>query len=221
MVVQMFLQAMPYRLDMAENGAVAVDKFRAGHYDLVLMDMQMPVMDGYSATVAIRQWEHDLGLPPTPIIALTAYALQDDMHKSAAAGCTAYLTKPIKKATLLGMIFVQTKDLPEPALEPCEDRVASCIVHAHPDIVELMPEFLDGMKKYVVTLREALAQGDYDTVTTLGHRIRGDGGSFGFEVISTYGAALEQAARCKNAEVIGQSITELADYLEHVRVVMD
>ena len=154
-------------------------------------------------------------------IALTAYALQDDMQKSLAAGCPAHLTKPIKKATLLGTIFAQTKDLPEPALEPSEDRVSSCVVHAHPDLVELIPEFLDGMKKYVVTLREALAQGDYDTVTTLGHRMSGDGGGFGFDMISTYGAALEWAAKRKNAEVIRQSITELARYLEHVRVVMD
>ena len=86
---------------MAENGQIAVEKFREKPYDLVLMDMNMPVMDGYTATMTIRQWEEQEGSPPTPIIALTAFALKEDEQKSIAAGCNAHLTKPIKKKILL------------------------------------------------------------------------------------------------------------------------
>ena len=74
----------------------------------MLMDMQMPVMDGYAATRAIRQWEQEEGRPPMPIIALTAHALKGDEQKSLTAGCTAYLTKPIKKVTLLAAISEYT-----------------------------------------------------------------------------------------------------------------
>ena len=78
--------------------------FEAGHYDLVLMDRQMPVMDGLTATRTIRAWEQANDRPPTPIIALTASALKGDREKCLAAGCTAFLTKPIKQEVLLQAI---------------------------------------------------------------------------------------------------------------------
>jgi PAS domain S-box-containing protein len=104
LLIQSYFKKTLHHLDIADNGAIAVAKFRARNYDLVLMDMQMPVKDGYAATRAIRQWERDHGRPPTPIIALTAHALKGDEEKTLAAGCTAHLAKPIKKAVLLQVI---------------------------------------------------------------------------------------------------------------------
>jgi len=77
--------------------------------DLVLMDIQMPVMNGYTATRGIRARERELGLVPTPILALTAHVLDDDSEKSLAAGCDAHLSKPIKKAGLLKAIVDYAK----------------------------------------------------------------------------------------------------------------
>jgi CheY-like chemotaxis protein len=104
LLIRTYLKNTPYEVDEAENGEIAVSKFKAQAYSLVLMDVQMPVMDGYAATQAIRTWEHAQGKPPTPIVALTAHAIKEDIEKSKAAGCTAHLTKPIKKATLLQAI---------------------------------------------------------------------------------------------------------------------
>ncbi|HPN08951.1 MAG TPA: ATP-binding protein [Syntrophales bacterium] len=101
LLIKTYLKQSPHCLEMAENGEIAVEKFQQGEYDLVLMDMNMPVMDGYTATRTIRQWEAREGKPATPIIALTAFALKEDEQKSIAAGCDAHLTKPIKKKTLL------------------------------------------------------------------------------------------------------------------------
>jgi CheY-like chemotaxis protein len=81
-LIPAYLKKSPFQVDMAENGEIAVQKFTSGHYDLVLMDMQMPVMDGYSATQAIRNWEKAQGFAPTPIVALTAHALAGDAEKS-------------------------------------------------------------------------------------------------------------------------------------------
>lgn len=103
-VVALFVKETPYQLDMAENGAVALQKFQTGIYDLVLMDVQMPVMDGLQATAAIREWERTQQRKPTPIVALTANAFKEEADKCLAAGCTAHLTKPIKKKTLLTAI---------------------------------------------------------------------------------------------------------------------
>ena len=89
---------------MVENGAVGVEAFKAGTYDIVFMDMQMPVMDGYTATREIRRWEMVEGQPAVPIIALTAYALKEDEQKSLDAGCTGHITKPFKKAKLLAAL---------------------------------------------------------------------------------------------------------------------
>jgi len=97
-----------YEVDIAENGEMAVEKFKAREYDLVLMDMQMPVMDGYTATRIIRSWEGAQGRRHTPIIALTAFALKEDEEKSLAAGCDSHLNKPIKKAKLLETIAAYT-----------------------------------------------------------------------------------------------------------------
>ncbi len=104
LLIQSYLKKSPHHVDVAENGAIAVDKFKSGAFDLVLMDIQMPVMDGYTATGEIRKWEGEKGLEETPVIALTAYAAREDEQKSLDAGCTAHLTKPIKKVMLLETI---------------------------------------------------------------------------------------------------------------------
>jgi PAS domain S-box-containing protein len=103
-LIRSYLKQTPYRLDIADNGAIALELFKNGYYDLILMDVQMPVMDGYEATKAIRAWEREHDLPPTQVIALTALALKEDGVKILEAGCNAHLTKPIKKHTLLEVL---------------------------------------------------------------------------------------------------------------------
>ncbi|MFQ5715958.1 MAG: response regulator [Nitrospinales bacterium] len=104
LLFKMYFNKTPYNVDVAENGAVAFEKFKLGEYDLILMDMQMPIMDGYTATQMIRKWEKNRNLKTIPIIALTAHALKGDENKCLAAGCTGYITKPVKKDKLLEII---------------------------------------------------------------------------------------------------------------------
>ncbi len=101
MLVQAYFKNTRHHLDIAENGAVAFEKYKAGDYDIVFMDMQMPVMDGYTSTKLIREYEKKENKPPKPIIALTAFAFKEDINKSMSAGCTDYLAKPIKKSSLM------------------------------------------------------------------------------------------------------------------------
>ena len=104
MLISAFLKNTPYRIDEVENGALAVEHFVAHKYDLVLMDIQMPVMDGHAATRAIRDWERDNQRTPTPIVALSAAALSESFISSRDAGCDQHITKPIRKAALLEVI---------------------------------------------------------------------------------------------------------------------
>ncbi|OQW33520.1 MAG: hybrid sensor histidine kinase/response regulator [Nitrospira sp. SG-bin1] len=104
LLVRSYLKQTDYFLDVAEHGAAALEKFKSAHYNVILMDVQMPVMDGYAATKAIRSWEKDHDLPATPIIALTALALKEEGARIMKAGCDAHLTKPVKKSTLLDVL---------------------------------------------------------------------------------------------------------------------
>lgn len=104
LLVQVYLRQAGYHLDIVNNGAKALEEFKKSRYDLLLIDMQMPVMDGFAATRAIRKWEQDHRLPPIPIIALTASVLKEDMAMTLDAGCTFHLAKPIAKKTLLDLL---------------------------------------------------------------------------------------------------------------------
>ena len=102
LLIKAYLKKQPYQIDEAEHGKQAVELFMVNQYDIVLMDVQMPVMDGHTATRTIREYEVSERLERiTPIVALTAHAIKEEQDKSLAAGCDAHLTKPIKKKTLL------------------------------------------------------------------------------------------------------------------------
>lgn len=100
MLLSVFLSQGNYKLLYAANGEIAVDLFRENRdIDLILMDLKMPVVDGYIATRKIREMDKNI-----PIIAQTAYALAGDSKKAMDAGCTDYITKPIKKEILLSKV---------------------------------------------------------------------------------------------------------------------
>jgi two-component system, sensor histidine kinase and response regulator len=137
LLIQSYLNHPSYELDSAETGKAALEMCQTRKYDLVLMDVQMPVMDGHTATKLIREWEHQLNLNPIPIIALTAHAFPEEKQRSLAAGCTMHLTKPIRKATLLKAVLTWTKQGPP---KPHQQRISAafssisnkCVApHAH------------------------------------------------------------------------------------------
>jgi CheY-like chemotaxis protein len=113
LLVQSYLKTTRDQITQAENGQIAVELCQTHPFDVVLMDMQMPVMDGLTATRKIREWERSSQHPPMPIIALTALVLNEELAKVQEAGCTNRLTKPIRKPTLLAALEPYRKK------EPC------------------------------------------------------------------------------------------------------
>ncbi|MBF0182120.1 MAG: response regulator [Magnetococcales bacterium] len=104
MLIAAYLAKSGHELVMVSNGAQAVERVEEERFDVVLMDIQMPVEDGYSATRRIRQWECDSGVAPLTIIALSAHAMEGEEARSREAGCDLYLSKPIGKKALLAAI---------------------------------------------------------------------------------------------------------------------
>jgi len=214
LLIEAYLKQEPYTIETAENGEEAVRKFKSGQYDLVLMDMQMPVMDGYTATRAIRSWEHQERKIPVPIVALTAYALNDDANRSIEAGCSAHLTKPIKKATLLetvqryGNVNVT---VPKPRT----------IVTVDKDLTELIPGFLENRWDDIRLIQEALESRDFETIARTGHTLKGLGGGYGFAYISQWGKDLEPLARAGDSDAIAARLRDLSAYLANLDIVFE
>lgn len=215
LLIRAYLKDTPHRLDTAENGEVAVAKFTSGHYDVVLMDVQMPVMDGYTAVGKIRRWERGHNQGPTPIIALTASALEQGIRDSLNAGCTAHLSKPVKKKTLLDALDNVAMANPPASGKTGTHRV---VIEIDPDLKELLPGFLARKREDLNVIRAALERRDYSALATMGHRIKGEGGGFGFEDLSVMGKALEQASIGRDAQAVRKQVQALSDYLNRVQI---
>jgi CheY-like chemotaxis protein len=212
-IVMAYLDDTPYRVEIAETGAIACKMFEAGRYDLVLMDRQMPVMDGLTATRTMRAWEQANDRPPTPIIALTASALKGDREKCLAAGCTAFLTKPIKQEVLLqaikenSLVALTSSHEESGPVDPAHWRVK---------LAGRIPAYLQNCRQNVIVMRDALDRVDFEPVTILGHQMRGSGGAYGFQAITDISAALEQAAENADDDVSRKRLTELSSYLDGI-----
>ena len=115
-VVKLILEAAGVRLDVVETGVAALERLSVQSYDVVLMDMQMPEMDGLTATTRLRERERAMNLPRTPVIMLTANALDEHVQASLAAGADAHLSKPVRADSLLAAVSA--------ALEPVETELA-------------------------------------------------------------------------------------------------
>ncbi len=210
-----YLEGTPYEVEVAETGAIACQMFTVGRYDLVLMDRQMPVMDGLTATRMIRDWERANGRPPTPIVALTASALKGDREKCLGAGCTAFLTKPIKQEVLLRAI--QDHSVVAPPSSKAELRAEdSSLMLSHPQLAARVPTFLSNRRRDVASMQDALARADFETVERLGHCMKGSGASYGFQAITDIGEALERVAGSSDADASQKWISELSSYLDGV-----
>jgi CheY-like chemotaxis protein len=204
-LVDSYLRESGYRLEIVRNGEEALTRFKEGQFDLVLMDMQMPVMDGYRATELIREWEREQSRVPAPILALTAYALAADADRSTRAGCSAHLSKPIRRQDLLAAIRKFT------AIE----------VHVGAQLREILPGYLERQRGIIATIAQALPAKDYELIRMLGHRMKGSGAGYGLQRITDLGAALEHAAVKEDARTIAEQSRILEEFLSRVQVVYD
>jgi len=214
-LISEYLKDFGCRLEFAENGQIAVEKIGLNAYDLVLMDLRMPVMNGYEATRRIRGWEEEQGRALTPIIALTASALEAELQNAIDAGCTASLRKPVRFATLLGAIRKYAIRAGTGATALPE----KVVIHADPNLRAVIPAYLDKRREDMRAILAALERLDYEMIGELGHKMCGTGSGYGFPRITEIGASIHQAAKQRNSSAIRLQVTELSRYLQQVEVI--
>ena len=231
-LIATFLRKAGVVVTIAETGRIAVEEAlaeRAGEsgFDVILMDMQMPELDGYGATRALRQSGYR-----RPIIALTAHAMDGDRDKCLAAGCDDYLTKPVDRDALLTKVadWIQRSrsSPPGPATLPAGGPVPTLASTLHapadvalgshfsalagePEMVELIRSFVEHLPGCVAELRETMECGDREHAATIAHQLKGSAGSYGFPIITDAAARLEHALRDGASEAaLSQASRELA-----------
>jgi CheY-like chemotaxis protein len=210
-----YLKLSGSAIDVAENGAVAMELFRNRQYDIVLMDVEMPVMDGYTATRAIRAFEHSRGGAATPVLALTAHAFAGMAQKSIEAGFTEVLTKPIRRVTLLEALA----KYPNRDSASVTDRSVPVVkILVEEGLEDVAPGYLAKRRAEVAAYREALTSKNMDAIRTMAHRMKGTGAGYGFPVLTELGAALEQSAVSSDTEKIRRKVDELAKYLSTIEL---
>jgi CheY-like chemotaxis protein/HPt (histidine-containing phosphotransfer) domain-containing protein len=217
-------------VEVADDGREAVRMAQAGAFDVILMDMQMPEMDGYEATRLLRKNGYT-----GPILALTAHALSSDRLRCLDAGCNDHLTKPIDRRRLISAVAAHAGRAIADRHKPHAQRgdkspgsaggllgTARPAAHADPaaplrsqfaedpDLAGVLIKFVNGLPAQVEAMRRAMAAGRNEELQRLAHRLKGAGGSYGYPVLTDAALSLEDAARAGDAEAAGMALGRVA-----------
>lgn len=200
-IVSQMLTSYGFEVTTAQHGLECLRLMQNRIFDVVLMDMQMPVMDGYDATRHIFQ---DPDLRQVPVIAMTAHALAGDREKCFQCGCSDYIAKPFQTEELIAVInrnLVSGRQA-NPVTEVPYEQLLN----------DLMPEFMVSLSENIQELHQALGTGDLEAIQNISHDIKGSAGLYGFKRISELAALIETAA----LEGLLPKVRILAANLSHV-----
>jgi signal transduction histidine kinase/CheY-like chemotaxis protein len=202
LVAQMLIN---YGFDVitANNGLECLNLLQRKHIDIVLMDMQMPIMDGYEATRIIRAnrtWNE------LPVIAITANSMSNDRDKCLACGCSSYLAKPFKSEALVREIraYLKNRFIKGKNTDSLSQQL----------IADLLPEFVEMLDEMLNDLKEAIDMKNLEGIKNISHSLKGTAGMYGFIQISELAAYIEKATVDKNYPrmyLLYNQITSLAD----------
>jgi CheY-like chemotaxis protein/HPt (histidine-containing phosphotransfer) domain-containing protein len=212
----------PFHMNITEapNGAIAIEKARTSAFDAILMDLQMPVMDGIEATRIIR---HELG-QQTPVIALTANAFKAELDRCMEAGINDYITKPFDEKSLLSALLrnmpaqatsTAGEPMPLQAPLPYDLSYLNQVNRGNREMVlQIIRLFIEQTPQAINQIREAWKKNDLDTVYRLSHQIKPTIKMFGIETIGEEILSIERMSHDK------QSTPELGELIGKVEKVI-
>jgi signal transduction histidine kinase/DNA-binding NarL/FixJ family response regulator/GGDEF domain-containing protein len=200
---------------LAPNGRIAMNHAREQVFDLILMDMQMPEMDGYTATRKLRED----GYTP-PIVALTANAMADDRAKCLAAGCDEYLAKPIRVEQLNGILARYLKPAPaDPAATPGAAAAASLKsgLAENEKFRGVLMRFVARLPERIEEMQRLMREENLQQLARAIHQIKGAAGGYGFPDLTTAAGRAEQSIKqAEDLAAIEQQVQELISLIQRV-----
>lgn len=219
-VIRVYLQNYPIEVATAENGEEALGLLARHNFDLILMDVRMPVMDGITATKEIRARESRGALRPQTILAITAHAFQEQKNKFLKAGFDGVLSKPFFKRELIQTIYkftIEGRAVPQPA-QSGNKALGFCLERDKPEDIpeslrDLLPDLLRTITEDLSTMKLALQQSDFENLYAKAHALRGVAGMFGFQKLASLIIDLSQTVKSGNLIVADEIFTTLDVYL--------
>ncbi len=200
-----YLRAEPVEIQFAADGQEAVNTILAGQeFDLILMDIDMPGLDGYEATKFIRNWQRTHGDGLTPIVALSAHAMREAEQAALAAGCVAHMAKPVDQPTLLKAIRRYSR--------ANGARRSECTIIAK-RIEALIPSYLASKPRQIDEARACLASKNFEPIQRFGHNLKGTGRGYGFPPIEEIGREIEKAASERDVASISGQLSALHSFI--------
>jgi len=180
----MYLEKMGARVTLAENGKIAVEKAMQFEFDLILMDVQMPIMDGLEAVKLLR-----IGKYNNPIVALTANAMQQDREKCMAAGCDEFISKPVHRNDLYRSVsrYLRIVDKDEKKYPP----ITSTLATDEPELMDIVYRFVDNLPNSVNKIIDATEKRNWDEVKNISHQLKGVGGGYGYPMLTELSAKIQ------------------------------
>ncbi|MCP4133506.1 MAG: PAS domain S-box protein [bacterium] len=201
-LISIMLEELGIEVEIANNGEEAVDKFRNNTYDLILMDVHMPVMDGIEATRQLLSMEKQEKRIHTPIVALTADAISGDREKLINQGMDDYLSKPINTTRLIKILQLY---LHQDTIEKNKDEIPYELHAAASDmgvkvnvLKKLLIKFLTGTERYTTAIQQRLEQNSYEAVFQEAHKLKGAALNLRLEQLAALSLELEKNAKIKN-----------------------
>jgi CheY-like chemotaxis protein len=220
LLFSMMLQDEPFSIQRAVDGEEAVALAASGRYDIAFMDVTMPRLNGYAATLRIREWETKHCRKRMPIVVLSADPLESQMREGATVGCSGYLEKPVPRNVLLDTLSRYGTDIQRDRVPHSSGQLSS---RPRAEVKSLLrpivPQFLATQQKYAAALEEALNRRDFERIRIIGHNMKGTGKGYGFEPITEIGKALESAGQSEDTGAIRSELKSLSKYLSEVDVI--